>query len=113
MGWREFAWHLWARCAVSISTLMRSERTLPTEHLRNRPGDHAIKVCFDPIELLARKVPSLTGPAPRYCVGLPVDGGFHNYIIADSSMCAVERPTFGVYASLCQDAPGFGRDTCV
>jgi hypothetical protein len=92
---------LWARCAVSISTLMRSERTLPTENLRNRPGDHAIKVCLDPIELLARKLPSLTGPTARHCVGLAIDGGFHDYIIADSSVGAVERSTFGIYPSRC------------
>jgi hypothetical protein len=106
MGCREFAWHLWARCAVSISTLMRSERTLPTEHLRNRPGDHAIKVSSSSREN-SRRCPD---PRPA---GLPIDGGFHNYVIADPSMGAIERPTFGMQSSRRQDAPGLGRDTCV
>jgi hypothetical protein len=53
---------------------MRSERSLPTEHLRDRAGDDAVEVSLYPVELVARELVPPTRPAANQLVGLPVDG---------------------------------------
>jgi hypothetical protein len=80
--------------------LTRSERSLPTEHLRDRPGDDAVEVSLDPVEVIARELVPQTRPPANQPVGLSVDGGFQNNIVAKTSAGAVKRPTFRVDSSL-------------
>jgi hypothetical protein len=55
----------------------------------------------------------LARPTANYLVGLPIDGGFQDDIVAKTSVGAVERPTFGVDSSLGQDPSRCGRDPSV